>query len=308
MQVGTAYFFDTRNRLMSALNGKAANIQEQLATGKRFSAPSQDPIASARLQRLTISEADQGQFAQNVKLAQSLLGASDAALDSVQANLQRAQELAIRASTQTMNASNREAIGKELEAILEDLLSLANTTDVRGESLFGGSSTGAAYQRAPDGTISFAGAGEAPPVPIGTGVKIQATDSGPRFFDGLQVGGVATDMFKVIGDLSAALAPGGTADAAALKQALDNGLDGIKQASDKVTAGRASVGARAARLDIEADRLAQAKVDTEIERGDIEGVDVQTAVVELQKTMLALEATQASFSKLSQMSLFDYIR
>jgi flagellar hook-associated protein 3 FlgL len=49
-------------------------------------------------------------------------------------------------------------------------------------------------------------------------------------------------------------------------------------------------------------------VDNEIERGNIEGIDVQEAVVQLQKTMLALEATQASFSKLTQLSLFDYIR
>ena len=35
---------------------------------------------------------------------------------------------------------------------------------------------------------------------------------------------------------------------------------------------------------------------------------MQIAVIELQKTMLALSATQASFSKLSQLSLFDYIR
>ncbi len=32
------------------------------------------------------------------------------------------------------------------------------------------------------------------------------------------------------------------------------------------------------------------------------------AITELQKTMTILSATQASFSKLSQLSLFDYIR
>lgn len=308
MQIGTGYFFDSRNRQMSALNGMAARLQEQIATGKRFATPSDDPVTAGRLARLDIVQADQGQYAQNVKLAQSLLAQSDNALESIANNLQRAQELAVRANTDTLNDSNRAAIGKELEAILEDLLSLANATDLRGESLFGGSSTGQPYVKAPDGSIGFAGAGEAPPVPIGAGISIQATDSGPRLFEGLEVGGAASDMFKVVGDLAKALAPGGSPDKAALKQALATGTEGLSKAADKIYAGRASIGARAARLDIEAERLAQAKTDNELERAGLEGTDVQSAVIELQKTMLALQATQASFSKLSQLSLFDYIR
>ena len=308
MQIGTNYFFDTRSRSMSALGDKAAKIQEQIATGKRFSAPSDDPVAAARLARLSITEADQDQYATNVKLAQSLLAQSDAALESVTNNLQRAQELVIRANNDTLNDSNRAAIGKELEAILDDLLALANSNDLRGEPLFAGSASGQAYVRAGDGSIAFAGTGEAPPMPIGQGVSIQSTDSGPRLFEGLEVGGAPTDMFRVIGDLARALAPGGSPDKPALKAALAAGTEGIKQASEKINAGRASVGARAARLEIEADRLASAKVDNEIDRSGIEGVDVQIAVIELQKTMLALSATQASFSKLSQLSLFDYIR
>ena len=308
MQIGTGYFFDSRNRQMSALNGNAARLQEQIATGKRISTPSEDPVTAGRLARLSVTQADQGQYSSNVKLAQSLLAQSDNALESIANNLQRAQELAIRASTETLNDSNRAAIGKELEAILEDLLSLANSTDLRGEPLFGGSTTGQPYVKAPDGSISFAGSGEAPPVPIGAGISIQATDGGPRLFEGLQVGSAASDMFKIVGDLAKALAPGGSPDKAALKQALAAGTEGIAKAADKIYAGRASVGARAARLDIEAERLAQAKVDNELERAGLDGTDIQSTVIELQKTMLALQATQASFSKLSQLSLFDYLR
>lgn len=308
MQVGTGYFFDSRNRQMSALNGAAQRIQTQLATGKKLLAASDDPVASGRLARLSIAQADQNQYASNVKLAGSLLAQTDTTLESVSNNLKRATELAIRAGNETLNAENRAAIAAELDAMLEDMLSLANTTDLRGNALFGGSADGPAYVKAAGGTISFAGSGEAPPVPIGAGVSIAATDSGPRVFEGFSVGGVPTDMFKVIGDLSAALKPGGSADSAALKQALARANEGITKASDKIDTSRSSVGARAARLEIEGDRLAQAAVDNEIERGNIEGVDVQEAVVEMQKTMLALEATQASFSKLSQLSLFDYIR
>lgn len=308
MQVGTGYFFDSRNRQMTALNGAAQRLQTQLATGKKLLAPSDDPVATGRLARLSIAQADQDQYAQNVKLAGSLLAQTDSTLESVSNNLKRATELAIRAGNETLNAENRAAIAAELDAMLEDMLSLANTTDLRGNALFGGSADGPAYTKAADGTIRFAGAGEAPPVPIGAGASIAATDSGPRVFEGFSVGGTPTDIFKVIGDLSAALKPGGSADSAALKQAIARANDGIAKASEKIDTGRSSVGARSARLEIEGDRLAQTAVDNEIERGNIEGIDVQEAIVQMQKTMLALEATQASFSKLSQLSLFDYLR
>lgn len=308
MQIGTAYFFESRSRQMSSLSGAAARIQEQIATGKRILTPSDDPVSAARLARLSTTTADQGQYASNVKLARSLLGQSDTALETIETQLQRAQELVIRAGSDTLNDSNRAAIGAELSAILDDLVSIANATDLRGTPLFGGAGTGQPFVRAADGTVSFAGEGEAPPMPIADGVSIQPTDSGQRLFGGIQAGAATKDMFAVIGDLARALAPGGSPTVAARKQALAEATEGIANAGKQITTARASVGARGARMEIEAERLAQGAVDNEIERGGLEGVDIETAVINLQKTMLALQASQASFTRLSQLSLFDYIR
>lgn len=308
MKIGTAYFFDSRSRQMADLSGLAAKLQEQLATGKRILTPSDDPVISARLARMANGAADQSQFASNVKLAQSLLSQSDSALESVSNDLQRVQELVIRAGSDTLNDDNRAAMAAELKSIVDNLYSTANTTDVRGTALFGGSGAGAAYTRAADGTISFAGVGEAPPIPVGDGVTVQATDNGERVFGGIQVGGTTKDLFKLVSDLAAALDVGGSATPADRKQALADASDGLAQALQNVTTARASIGARGARLDIQAESLAKAANDYDIERGSLEGVDVQTAVTDLQKTMLALQATQASFTKLSQLSLFDYIR
>jgi len=49
-------------------------------------------------------------------------------------------------------------------------------------------------------------------------------------------------------------------------------------------------------------------VSREETRTAIEDTDIPTAVAELQKTLTVLQATQASFSKLTGMSLFDYLR
>jgi flagellar hook-associated protein 3 FlgL len=41
---------------------------------------------------------------------------------------------------------------------------------------------------------------------------------------------------------------------------------------------------------------------------DVRDVDYTEAITQMNKDMLALEAAQSSFSKISQMNLFDYIR
>ena len=70
----------------------------------------------------------------------------------------------------------------------------------------------------------------------------------------------------------------------------------------------ASLGARAARVDLVAGQLTTAAADREDTRSGIEDVDVTKTITELQKTMTILQATQSSFSRLSSLSLFDYLK
>jgi flagellar hook-associated protein 3 FlgL len=71
---------------------------------------------------------------------------------------------------------------------------------------------------------------------------------------------------------------------------------------------QASLGARAARVELEQAALGSADIDREVARAAIEDTDITAAITELQKTMTVLQATQASFSKLQGLTLFDYLR
>ena len=79
-------------------------------------------------------------------------------------------------------------------------------------------------------------------------------------------------------------------------------------ALDQVGSTRTSIGARAFRMDLEAERLAEVDDMRESTRSGIEDVNPATAIAELQKTLTILQATQASFSKLTSLSLSDYLR
>ena len=89
---------------------------------------------------------------------------------------------------------------------------------------------------------------------------------------------------------------------------MSTALDSLSQAVDQVANVQASVGSRSARVDLQQQLLTTANTDRAELRGKLEQVDVTDAIVQLQQMMTALSASQASFTKLSQLSLFDYLK
>ncbi|GGA45448.1 flagellin N-terminal helical domain-containing protein [Sphingomonas psychrolutea] len=304
MQIGTNQFYDTNATQLGKLATQADTLNTQIATGKKFTAPSQDVVAYNRLTAIKQTNADSTAYASNVSLAQSLLQQSDTTLTAVGNQLQRAAELTTQAANGTLNDANRKTIAIELQSIRDDLVGLAGTTDARGQPLFGAASGGAAVVQAADGTVSFGGTGEISPIPVADGTDIHATDSAQRVFGNIPAsGGGTTDVFSVLSSLISALNAGGDVSAAT-----GSAADGLKGALNQVSNVQGSVGARAARLDIVASQATDAAAARETDRVALEDTDVSTAITELQKTMTVLQATQASFTKLGQLSLFTYLR
>lgn len=304
MQIGTNQFYEKNASQLGKLATQADTLNTQIATGKKFTAPSQDVVAYNRLTAIKQTNADSKAYASNVSLAQSLLQQSDTTLTSVTNQLQRAAELTTQAANGTLSDANRKTIAIELQSIRDDLVSLAGTTDARGQPLFGAASGGAAVVQAADGTVSFGGTGEISAIPVADGTEIQATDSAQRVFGNIPTSsGGTTDVFAVLSNLISALNAGGN-----VSTATGTAATGLKAALTQVSNVQGSVGARAARLDIVSSQATDAAAARETDRVGLEDTDVSTAITELQKTMTVLQATQASFTKLGQLSLFDYLR
>lgn len=302
MRVTTAQSFDRPSLMMAALNKRADQLQIEVATGKKIHAPSDSASAWQQLTHLNRADSNDGTYGANVKTAQALLAQTEGALDTVATQLQRAKAMAVQANNGTATPEARAAILQDVEAIIVDLLNVANGTDSRGYPLFGGAMGDTAYARQTDGSIAYIGTGEAAPIPIADGVSIAATETGARAFGGIAGVNGETDMFAILAAFAAALQPG------AEPGGIDTAMTDLDAALTQVDTTRASVGARAFRLDLEAERLADADVARDVAREGIESADPTQAIAELQKTLTILQATQASFSKLTSLSLFDYLR
>jgi flagellar hook-associated protein 3 FlgL len=292
--VSTRAFYDTAASRMATLTSQTDSLLTQLSTGKRIQSASDDSLAWARLQTLAQAKTDATTDAANVKLAQGILQQGDSTLGAITLQLQQAQELVVQAKNGTLSAEGKKAIATQLTAIMESVVGLANTKDTRSVPLYGGDGTSAAVTQNADGSLTFAG-GVAGEIPLGDGQSVKANANAETFLktDTSDIGAALTAMI-------AALNEGGSIP--------DDASDTLNTVSDQTIATQATLGARAARVDIIAAQQTVAATDREDARSGLEDVDMTTAITELQKTMTVLQATQASFSKLSSLSLFDYLR
>ena len=301
MQISNALYFDRAASHIGKLSAQAQRLQDQISSGKRLTTPSDDAVAYRRLQTIGVQDADAKGWTHNIQVAQSVLGQADTALGAATSQLQQAQELIVAASNGTLSDGDRRVIAGQLRSIVDDLASNTNAKDSRGAPLFGSATGDTALTRDAAGVVSFTGTGNPVSIPIGDGQTVQPSESAARIFGGLPVAGGTTDAFALLSDFATRLEAGGPVID-------DPAIGGIKAALDQVGSARASIGARGARLDLETTRIGDATTARATDRSTLEDTDVSAAIIDLQKTSTILQATQASLSRLGQLSLFDYLR
>jgi flagellar hook-associated protein 3 FlgL len=119
-----------------------SRTQAQVASGKRFQSPAEDPIAAARVLDLEGSKAQLEQYAKNSNILQSRLNIGEQTMADAGNILQRVRELALQANSGSLDATARSSLAAEIRARSQELLDLGNRRDANGEYLFAGFSTG----------------------------------------------------------------------------------------------------------------------------------------------------------------------
>lgn len=300
----TAAFYDTAGSGLAHLRRQAERLQEQVATGARLARPSDDPVASARLRTLSRQQAFAAVDREAADRAAARLAATAGSLGEIANTVIRARELALQAANPTASDADRRVIGAEIAALYETTLSLANGTDSTGTALFGGTASAPAYIATPTGA-QYQGTGLSPHIDLGDGQSVRAGVTGPQAFDFDPAAGLgAPDLFAALRLLADGLQAGNAASADVARDSLttlDHGLS-------RLTAAQTIAGARHAHVETIADvQASRADARTE-EQGRVGGTDLAETIARLQQTMTVLEASQASFVRLSGLSLFDLLR
>ena len=302
INLSTGAFFERSTQQISVLRARAETLQQQIGTGDRIERSSDDPVAAARLRMLARSERMATVDTRNSQLAEADLKLADQSLESIADLVIRARELAVQGAAATLTDEQRAAIGIEMKGLRESLLSLANSRNLAGHALLGGQATGAAYTD-DAGVARFVGTTELDSFEIGEGQSVVPGLTGPEVFN-FEIAGNPTDMFVVLGNLAAALTAGG--DTA--REASSGALESLDVGLEKVSTAQTVIGARLNWVDLMTERRENNAERVADERADVGGADIAVTMSRLQETLTVLEATQASFVKLSNLSLFSMLR
>lgn len=300
--VSTSAFYDRSNQSLSSLRARADALQAAIASGSRLEKGSDDPVAAARLRTLSREDSIAKIDIAVATRASNDLTLTDTTLSSLANSIIRVKELATQAANGVLNSSQRAGIATELEQIRGELIGLANTQASDGRALFGGDIAGGAAYTVVGGIPSYVGTASASDLPLGDGQSVTRGLTGPEVFNFTGPAG-QTDLFAVVKSLSDALRGGATDPAQAARDTLGTLETGL----DTITTQQTVVGARLNWIDLNTERRTQLGQLRSKEEANVGGTDLALTVSQLQQTMTVLEASQASFAKLSALSLFDVL-
>jgi flagellar hook-associated protein 3 FlgL len=290
----------TNNVLQNISGGysKIADYQNQLASGKKITRPSQDPVVATMgiAYRTDVSHVEQ--YQKNVTNAYKWLDSSDDTLKQVDDVLNRVRELTNEASTDTYTADQRKAIGAEVDQLTQQLVSMGNT-QVGGQYIFSGSdSANPLLTQAADGTVTINQTALNNPdfsVAVNDGIKMAINVNPNQVF--------TSSLFSDLKDLKSALNGG-----SATGSDISNYLGKIDTHLDALSNAQADLGAKTNRIDMTKNRLdAQKTIATQV-MSDNEDADYAETIVKLNQQQNVYNASLSVGAKIIQTSLVDFLR
>ncbi|MCB9916270.1 MAG: flagellar hook-associated protein FlgL [Planctomycetes bacterium] len=164
---------------------KLATAQERVATGKSILRPSDDAVGTARAMSMRRQIGQLSRFRDSVDAGQPVLETSTSALEEASGILSEARSLLVTAMSGSMNPTDREAIGLQIELILEKLVDVANSK-LGDRYLFAGTKTSEApFELTREGTlmkVDYKGNEERQNISIGFGTEIALNIPGSEIF------------------------------------------------------------------------------------------------------------------------------
>jgi flagellar hook-associated protein 3 FlgL len=295
--------FDRATTRMSNIQNKLATTQAQLAVGKQILSPSAAPDQAAAIQRLKGEIQRQDSHIRTLDVAMRRYTAEETALSSSNDLLIRMKELGIQAANDTLGPDDRKAIGVEMKALRDQLLSLGNTRDDSGNYLFSGTRVNTpAFAENSNGDVVYQGDQTQTRIPAGVERTVQFTRSGTDVFSRvLRSDGQSVGFFNALDQMIEGMNNNET-------NPIEQGIADLNQMHNNLTLSQSQNGSEQIVVQSQRDVLDETVLRIKSTLSEIEDLDYTEAVTRMNKEMMGLEAAMGSFAKISGLTLFDYIR
>lgn len=339
MRVSTNQFHNQGIDSIQRHQSDLLDIQEKLSSGKRINRPSDDPVGLNQVHNLKKTMSQIETYKKNGDYAKSQLSLEETQIQTVIDGVQRARELTIQMMNDTYTPENRQATAQEIGQLIEHVRNIMNSKNPEKELLFAGSkvdanaafvddvanpalsngdryvaylgssNAGTAYdERANYGArfvqIGFDADNKLNPDDKGDPARVRVTDNGGKVFDVPGAASLPAGVDKNVLNVMIQL-----------KDYLDQGLqpppeigEDFTKALDQMSEVMAEIGGRQNRIETQMDAGESFRMSLEERRMEIEEMDVVKGIAEFTQKQNALQMAQQIFSKVQQMSLFNYIR
>jgi flagellar hook-associated protein 3 FlgL len=288
-------FAITSNLLQALEDAKAVQSRalSEISSGRRVTNPSDDPSASAAVIRNSSAQSQDDSYVAGDAGLRSGFASADSALSNAVQVTTRAVSLAVEGANGTLSASDKIAIAQELTGIQDQLIALANT-QFEGKYLFAGQKNNQpAFTTDGSGNVQYQGSSAVASIAIGQGVTSGAGVTGDKLF-----GANGSNIFEALANTISVLNSNGdvTASVTALQSSLSN-----------LSAQRVFYGTAMNSIDGVTKSFTTEKQNLSDREDQLVGTDMTKAVTDLTQATTVQGAVTAAFSKISQLSLLDYL-
>jgi len=284
----------TNKNVYDAVKFNLANIQEELhranqvvATGKRISALSDDPVRLTESLHIRSALSNIDQLGRNMSMGTSWLAAGESSLSQVQDIISDTRALCIQMANATIDVSQRASAANIVQNNIDEIVSLANA-EVNGRYIFAGWKTDTvAFGQ--DGT--YYGDNHAFTIKIGNDTTVEIGSDGEALFQAL---------FTTLSDLKVALQGNDVGGITAATTNLDIDFD-------RITTKISDIGSKMLRMETK-EKIYQDAIITNTERiSEIEDADIAAAIIDLESRQVVYQAALASSARVMQLSLVDFL-
>jgi len=293
MRVATRTIYYNLQKKLLSLEEKQQKINEQIASGKVVNKPSDNPLATINVLHLQTAWSQVQQYQRNMEATKTWLNLTESALQQTEELIGRAKEIATQMASDTQNASTRALAAKEIDQLLDQAISLANS-ELGGKYIFAGYKVNTVPFSKVGGSVQYNGDTNTIQIPIGQEESLPINKDGQTAF-------MDADIFTVLGALQTALENNQTAE---IRQQLEN----LQEVADHFNNQIVDIGSRLNRLEAKQNILKDLDLFFQERISAEEDADISALVVDLKAKELAYQAALLSSVKIHELTLLNYLR
>ena len=304
MRITNAQITATMHNSMNGNSAQLGKIMQQLATTKRLLLPSDDPVASVRVMRVQREEASLEQYRKNIDNVSGSLSTQEANLTSMSDAMLNVRDRLLWAANGSNTSEDLAAIAGELENLEKTLFSAINVRDEEGRYLFSGtlSDTPAATYDTATETYSVTGNDKHRQAAVANGVLLAENVTAHSVF------GAGLDMLNELHGLVGTLKdPLLDASDPAVRAQIETTINQLDTTHNQLLATVTELGGRQNTLTLLSDSNDEVSLVNKKIEGELSNLDYAGATIDLNNYQLALQATQKTYLKINQLSLFSLL-